>query len=755
MSTSYPQSPLVTQQRPRDPGIKELIEALDARMDDCWDEDRKRHRIDLLSRKEYDIATGELSKCQDDFSYASRNYFKIVTKKGDDVPLRLNESQELVLETMRRIQAKGKSQRIMIIKSRQLGMSTLIEALIAWRTMFFPNARAIVVSDNSDNAADLFGKMLHIYDHMPWWLKPMIDRRKEDKGLKFDNPDESARSKEPGLQSSVSVQAATQITGVGQGRSINSAHLSEFADWQEDKAIEIIQEDIGNALAEDPYTFAFLESTAKGSGTFAHKMWRRQVALGELAEWVPLFIGWFFDREHFVAPPKGWRPDQAHRDLKERISHDWVRCTSCQIYREIGHNTESIVGSQCWSCRKGTFEPVILSDGQLYWRNNKAANSSMDAKTRKTFLQEQASTSEEAFQVSGYTVFPNECIEYVASTIDKRLEENGGAMVGHFDEKGRYHAMAHGAKGRHCAVTGCAFDHTHDPNHLKVWQLPVEGAQYVIGADVAEGLGGSADYSVAFVNRLGGFGGQDLHVATFRSNEIGPLEFGDFLNFLGRWYNEALMSVEVNKYDSCFTQVRQFHQYPNNYRWKHVDTTNVNSNKWGWWTTLTTKPRLYQTGAMWLRKRQWIVRDEEFYEEMLTFQKLDPEDRAVGSEAGFHDDVVMAGLIALYTSHDLDWDENLQYIPTPNSKAGIIGGDQWYMTCQRCGFHWSAASPDAYKKCPNDKAGPHGNTPCRSIMITGKFVSDNNNTEGIDFEKELNFNSDRKSPGYVPNYDDL
>lgn len=751
---SLVQSALVTQQYRKDPGTEELVRALDMRADECWDPDRKRHRIELLSKREYQTVIDELSKCQDDFSYASRNYFKIVTKKGDDVSLRVNESQELVLEIMRMIQSRGKSQRIMIIKARQLGMSTLIEALIAWRTMFFPNARAIVVSDNADNAADLFGKMLHIYDHMPWWLKPMIDRRKEDKGLKFDNPDEIMRFKEPGLQSSVSVQAATQITGVGQGRSINSAHLSEWADWQEDKAIEIIQEDIGNALAEDPYTFAFLESTAKGSGTFAHKLWRRQVALAELAEWYPLFIPWFFDREHFVAPSKGWRPDQTSSDLRERVARDWARCTACGSYREIAHNGESLIGTPCWGCGKGTFEEVVLGDEQLHWRQNRWANSSMDAKTRKTFLQEQPSTSEEAFQVSGYTVFPLECIEFVSTTIDKRLGENGGPSIGHFDEHGRYHAMVNSGNHRRCRLPDCAFDHAVDPNHLKVWQEPIENATYVVGADVSEGLGGDSDYSVAFVNRIGGFGQPDTHVATFRCNEIGPLEFGDFLNFLGRWYNEALMSVEVNKYDSCFTQVKQYHQYPNNFRWKYVDATNTQSNRWGWWTTLTTKPRLYQTGSMWLRKRQWIIRDEEFYEEMLTFQKLDPEDRVVGSEAGFHDDVVMAGLIALYTSHDLDWDENLQYIPTPNAK-GIVAGDQWFMSCTKCGFHWSAGSPDAYKKCPNDKAGPYGNSPCRSIQITGKFITTENQGPSVDIDKEFNYSGDRSDRSYVPSYDEV
>ena len=87
--------------------------------------------------------------------------------------------------------------------------------------------------------------------------------------------------------------------------------------------VSMVVPDSGNALAEDPYTFAFLESTAKGAGTYAHKLWRRQVAMAEMAEWHPLFIPWFFDKEHFVAPQKGWRLDQPSTDLKERIGRDW------------------------------------------------------------------------------------------------------------------------------------------------------------------------------------------------------------------------------------------------------------------------------------------------------------------------------------------------------------------------------------------------------------------------------------------------
>lgn len=739
----------------QDPDILELIKHLDQMQESCWDEDSRRHRIELLPKSEYEEVIKQIGACQADFTYAARNYFQIVTKTGEETPFALWESQDLVLEKMLQMRNRGRTQRIMIIKSRQLGMSTLIEALIAHRTMFFPNARGLVVSDDQDNSAELFSKMLHIYDHMPWWLQPMLDRRKEEKLLVFDNPDDRFKKSNPGLQSRITVQAATKLTGVGQGRTLNCVHCSEYADWPDYKAVEIIQEDIQNAIAEDPDTFAFLESTAKGAGRYAHKLWRKQVSLGENAHWFPLFLAWFFDKKHFLAPPRGWHLDQKSKDTRERASRDWVRCVKCGAYREYGKYSDLMPGSMCGTCLAGTMEPMQLADGQLYWMYDQRANVAIDQKSKKTLSQEQCLTAEDAFQITGYQIFPEQCLEFVANSIDR-----SGFLSGHMDGRGEFHAMTgerrlDGSIKKVCRVKDCPYDHSDEINNLRVWELPIAGCNYVIGADVAEGLGGDADYSVAWVNRIGTFGSPDVHVATFRSNEIDPISFGDLLNFLGLWYNEALMSVEVNKYDSCFTRVRQFHMYPNNFRWKHVDSTNMMSSKWGWWTTMTTKPRLWQTAVQFLKQRQWIIRDEQMYEEMLTFQKESPEDRGASAEDNFNDDTVMAGLIALYTAHDLDWDENQQSVPTL-ANNGLIGNDQWFMSCIACGYKWSASNPSVYRRCPSEKAGPEKNQACRSINITGKFIGrEGGNDVTIDLEAALNDPGQKGKEGYIPSYDEV
>ena len=241
-------------------------------------------------------------------------------------------------------------------------------------------------------------------------------------------------------------------------------------------------------------------------------------------------------------------------------------------------------------------------------------------------------------------------------------------------------------------------------------------------------------------------------MATFRSNEIDSISFGDFCNFLGRWYNEALMSIEVNKFDSCFSRVRTFHMYPNNYRWKYVDSTNTKSNKWGWLTTMSSKPRLWQTAVLKLKERGWIIRSENCYEEILTFQKESPEDRGGSAEDSFYDDELMAAMIALFSSHDEDWDENAKAtIVKANSPGALVENNQYLMSCDVCGYQWTAANPDDYKKCPNVETGPNKNLPCRSLRLRGKLVA-RETAPVLDWHTAIGIPDPDNS---VPSYDQL
>lgn len=469
-----------------------------------------------------------------------------------------------------------------------------------------------------------------------------------------------------------------------------SVHNSELADVDDWRAKEIIEADLQYAIAENPETMAFIETTAKGQGRYFHKLWEKCVELGDNSEWMPVFFPAFMEKSRFLAPEQGWRPEEYEERVKEKVSREWLSCTHCGKFLETRYGGRDHTGQVCTSCAVGTLEPYFLSDGQLNYFFYKRLNAQKDLDSLKQYKQELCMTPEEAFQISGVQVFPYDCFSWVEITLSDPIAK------GFFDANGAFHGVD--AKTGKCPIDGCDVDHTYDDQSMEVWEYPRKDETYTIGVDVAEGIGG--DYSVAFVNKVSQYGAPDEQVATFRSNTIDPISFAFPVNHLGRWYNEGLMSIEVNKYDTAFSWVRNQLQYPNLYRWKHIDSTNPNSNKWGWETNLKSRPRLYQTAIKFLKAKMWIIRSKEFYREMVTFQKDDYEDRVAEHDLGAHDDVLMAGMISLYSSHDMDYDENLGFIPIKKGNRDIKTYP-WQMYCTACPAQWGSTDPNQYDGCPN------------------------------------------------------
>lgn len=711
----------------RDPGITDLV--------DYFDEQRfhevrsDAERFGLLSVKEVQWIEKIAERCREDFTYAARNFFWITNKKRGEQLFQLWESQELIYEHMLRLKAKGLLMKIMILKARQLGCSTLIEGLIAWKTMFFRNVNSIVVSFDPEHAAYLFSIMQYIFDRMPWWLKPQCCAREYKDGLKFDNPDYDDRRKNPGIASQVMVQAANKRTGVGQGVRISAAHLSEYSDWNQDYARDVIEEDLGNALAEDdPTMFAILESTAKGTDNYSYRLWNKNVELGDQAEWYPLFLPWFFESTRVIAPPSGWRLEGNEADMRERIEAEWVRCDNqaCQQYHERYRKTEDINETPCSTCGEGTLRIYLLTDPQLYWMQRKRKNAEKDQESLKKLRQEMASTAEEAFQVSGIQVFCDAAQDFVNAHIRHPLKR------GFFDKSGKFHGCdpkrrcvnpATGDYYEPCYLEGCNVDHTYGDDRgempMQIWREPERDAEYCIGADVAEGLGGESDYSVGFVLKVNRHGGSDEHVATFRSNTTDPIQFAHVLNHMGRWFNDALMSVEVNRYDTTMTTIRFNLQYPNLYRWKHIDSLQVLSNKLGWYTQSNSKPRLYQTLHRALQQKIVYIYDRMIALEMKTFIKDDYDERGAGSEKGSHDDTLMALMIALYCAHEADWDENLGQVNF-NRREMSLEESLYHFHCKGCDYVWGAASTGDHKQCERCNSMFIEATPNRNIAAADR-----------------------------------
>ncbi len=726
----------------RDPGVGKMVQWFDRIPEQYkdWDQMSPSDRFKVLKADEKRAVAEQFRMCVGDFSYAARNFFWITDKAGQDRLFTLWESQYLILQKYYELKAQGKPQKIMILKARQLGCSLLIEAMIAWRTMFFPNTEALVVSVDADHAQYLFGLMQHIYDMMPWWLKPEAASREYKSGLHFDRKNPEDRQRKPGLNSKVYVQHANQMSGVGQGRRISAAHCSEYTDWQQDRAEEIIEGDLLHAIADNPESFGFLESTGRGAGKYSHQLWKSCEKMAERAEWYPLFLPWFFESSRRVTTyPSNWKPDRAEAALAKRVEKEWVSCGSCSAYYPGALHGESRAGTVCPNCNEGRLNPVILDNAQLYWKEGKRENAEAKGKdSLKKHKQEMATTAEEAWQLSGVAVFDEECQDRVNETI-LDPEKVAGIKMGYLDRTGRLHGV-NGLSGR-CYLEGCDLDHRYDSEdfNFTIWEDPVPGWGYSIGVDIAEGGGG--DYSVIFVNKIGQGGWPDEQVALYRSNQIEPIDLAFYADKIGRMYNEGLMCIEYNVYRETGNLVLTNYHYPNVYRWINPENKNPVTNKWHWLTQYSNKSNLWHTGRKWIKAGCWIIRSKNFLQEMQTFQKDDDDSKMASHEKGSHDDELMAGMIALYCAHQLKADDTGK-IPIPVIQKEAEA-PRYIMTCVRCQHAWGAFNPAEQYRCPN----------CSSINLTGMATETVDNRTKIEWPGSASMDVVASEP--IPGYDQL
>ena len=207
---------------------------------------------------------------------------KIRTKSGAVVPFRLNAAQQKLYAVAKRQQDEGKPVRIIILKARQLGFSTLTEALLFHACATRSNVNALVVAHREDATANLFRMSKLFYDELPAPVKPML-RTSNAQELVFENPSRASRGALPGLRSRFRCATAGG-RGIGRSDTLQCVHLSEYAFWPEggeSKAATLAG--ILQAVPSRPGTMVIIESTANGCEDFKDR-WDAAVAESTMVE---------------------------------------------------------------------------------------------------------------------------------------------------------------------------------------------------------------------------------------------------------------------------------------------------------------------------------------------------------------------------------------------------------------------------------------------------------------------------------------
>ena len=209
----------------------------------------------------------------------------IKTKAGEFIPLVPNKAQRHLLNIIKKLWNANKIIRLWILKARQIGISTLIEAIIYSITSHTENINSLIIADSKDDSSYIFEMSKLFHEKCPEHLKPK-EKRSNEKKLEFD-----------GTHSQILIDTA-ENKDAGRNFTFRMAHLSNYSYFSHPK--ELMQ-GLSNSVPALPRTMIIKETTSKGLN-FAKTEWDTIIEGG--TEWTPIFLPWYWDEEYRMEVPK-------------------------------------------------------------------------------------------------------------------------------------------------------------------------------------------------------------------------------------------------------------------------------------------------------------------------------------------------------------------------------------------------------------------------------------------------------------------
>lgn len=507
----------------------------------------------LTLAEQQDAVNNAAILCKRNPAFLGHEYMWIRLKRGGRA--RFNDwtpGQRRVYRMERWMRNQSLPVRIIVLKARRQGVSTLSELLGLQCTAFNRDAHALVAA-HKKTSADAIYRMFGLFlDSLPASLTPMIERDNADEII-FDNPDRKLRKKQPGLGSSIrNVTVALgggrkDEQGKGRGETYQFIHGSECAFWAEPAEF---WSGVSQTVDESPETTIILESTANGFGWF-YEMWEEAArgwslqydpAIGR-TRWVcldrrasrsslmPVFLSWL--EEPTYRWPFRSESDRAH--LAKHIDPEEQR-----LVAEFGATLE-----------------------QLNWRRRILYGEKFNGDLQM-FHQEYPTTPAEAFISSGRKVFDFGALAMAEDAVRNRPVPSARCTA-ILSEIG----MPRMLEDPDGPIT--IFRHP-EPNHT--YSMGVDGSYGKVKGDksCAQVLCNETWEQVAIIH------GQLAH------DELARLCVA-----VGRYYHEALAVVEVNGPGIAVQSEMETLGYGSFY-WRTVpDSISPSGKSYGWWTTGKTR----------------------------------------------------------------------------------------------------------------------------------------------------------------------
>lgn len=333
-----------------------------------------------------------------------------------------------------------------VLKSRQLGLSTISRALSIFYIGIHRGLGGCLVFDSSENRESARSELEAMIDDLPGKLKFPAVKSTNRQGLTLVN-------KSRILFKSAGVKKTAQSGGLGRSVGLSMAHLSELCSYSDPEGLESFENSLSD---ENPDRLYIYESTARGFNLW-HTIWTD--ARKDPAHCACLFLGWWSHPAQRIV--------QSHPDF--------------ELY---GRTLPTPKEAQKIADVKKLYD-VDVTVEQLAWirrRMNPAAQGEGDADPEfegsNIKIQEQPWTEEEAFQQTGSIFFSAE-----------KLTEMTNNFV---DPNFKSYMYSVGAEFSNTIILKAP---TTKMAELKVWEEPDPDGYYVLGIDPAFGENETNDRS--------------------------------------------------------------------------------------------------------------------------------------------------------------------------------------------------------------------------------------------------------------------
>lgn len=602
----------------------------------------------------------ERAMCALNFEYYLTRYHYI-TAKNRTFRFSFRGGQRVLFKVIQDLEERGKSIEIILLKARQGGFSTFVEALMTHRALFTPGVKCAVGSANDQKTYVMMGMMYTALERLPWWLPPKRtkDQRAGAGLLEFAH-----------VGSSIVIQSGSMKGGIGQGTTPTCVHLSEVCDYTNPEVQ--IEEGLFRAVHSSPEILMILESTGNGNTGWWAEQWRdaKENYYRGRARLLPLFIPWFLTPELYPSPD--WLHDHPVPGDWEPNSSTLATIAKCEAYAHSSTAISTVIG-------KGWKMP---QSQKWFWEFN--YEEAKRKRTDKSWLRQMPCDDFDALIGENDSVFGWDTIHEIQTRRTREISVYGILGEG-IQEKHDPSPNDHDRSRGMTAVTwrtpreirldwyllplkGDPESPQFDPlKKLLIYRHPERGAKYSIGMDTGTGVGG--DRTIISVTRHGGDFTPDTQVAEFASDDISQVDIYAWAAAIIAYYSihlddgeqPRLIIEQIRKYgDSCYHALK-LHGFRNWHHFRQYDKKTLKpresiNQREGWFTNAWSRPMLLghfksavDNGWFEVNSRFLLAEIEAFEQSSTTSGKT-----KMDHQAGKHDDRIFAAAMSYFTLHDME-----------------------------------------------------------------------------------------------------